>query len=193
MLGGVHQHHTVLVEEALVALDDDAEVAAILEREPRTSIGEDVRVHRRGGVERRAHAGSRLAVPRPLLRGDIDARFLPKSHFRGVGAALVAARDERGLSRLDLLERGGDVLPAGYFGWIALRPDQHEVVVHDVPVSDPVALAHEPALRSRVVHEDHVGVPAASHVERLAGAQRDDAHPDPGALLEDWQDEAEES
>jgi hypothetical protein len=33
------------------------------------------------------------------------------------------------------------------------------------------------------MHEHHVGVAAPRHVERLSGAERNDAHPDAGALL----------
>src|SRR5262249_36042524 len=46
MLVGVDEHHAVLIEQALVALDKDLEVAAILECEPSAPIGEDVGVHR---------------------------------------------------------------------------------------------------------------------------------------------------
>ena len=42
---GIHQHHAVLVEQALVALDEDHEVAAVLEREPGAAVGERVGVH----------------------------------------------------------------------------------------------------------------------------------------------------
>src|SRR5262249_53068845 len=52
----VDEHHAVLIEQPLVTLDEDLEVAAVLEREPCAAIGEDVRVHRRGGVERRSHS-----------------------------------------------------------------------------------------------------------------------------------------
>src|SRR5512134_3262152 len=57
VLRRVHEHDPVLVEQLLVALDEDREIAAVLEREPGAPVGEDVRAHRRGGVEGRAHAG----------------------------------------------------------------------------------------------------------------------------------------
>jgi hypothetical protein len=43
---------------------------------------------------------------------------------------------------------------------------------------DAEALGDELLLGHLVVHEDHVGIAAARRVQRLAGAQRDDAHVD---------------
>ena len=56
-----------------------------------------------------------------------------------------------------------------------------------------MALAEELALRRPCVHEHDVGVAAARDVERLAGAERDDAHLDAGLLLEDRQDVPEQA
>src|SRR5581483_10546673 len=74
----VHQHHAVLVEQALVALHDDLEIAAVLERDPRAAIRQDVGPERRRGVERRAHALPRVLVPGALVPGDVDVRVLPQ-------------------------------------------------------------------------------------------------------------------
>src|SRR5262250_2612667 len=38
----IDEHHAVLVEQALVALDHDLEIATVLEREPCSPVGEDV-------------------------------------------------------------------------------------------------------------------------------------------------------
>jgi hypothetical protein len=43
------------------------------------------------------------------------------------------------------------------------------------------------------MHEHHIGVAAARGVERLAGALGDDFHVDPGLLLEDRQQIAEQA
>src|SRR2546423_10155889 len=43
----VDEHDAVLVEKALVALHQDLQCAAVLEREPCAAVGEDVGVHRR--------------------------------------------------------------------------------------------------------------------------------------------------
>src|SRR5215470_168514 len=66
VLGRIHQHDPVLVEESLVALDEDRQVAAVLERQPSAAIGDRVRVHSRRRIERRAHARAGLSVPRIL-------------------------------------------------------------------------------------------------------------------------------
>ena len=46
------------------------------------------------------------------------------------------------------------------------------------------ALGDELLLGRLVVHEQHVGVAAPAHVERLPGADGDDANVDAGRLLE---------
>jgi hypothetical protein len=38
MLGGIYQHHTVLVEQPLVTFSQDGEIAAVLERQPSPAI-----------------------------------------------------------------------------------------------------------------------------------------------------------
>ena len=100
-------------------------------------------------------------------------------------AALVAARGERRLRRLDLLQRRDDVLAAADLRRIGLRPDQHEVVVHHLEALHAVAFGDELLLERLGVHEHHVGVAAPAHVERLPGAERHHAHLDAGLLLED--------
>src|SRR5262249_8793451 len=44
MLGRIHQHHAILIEQPLVAGDQDVQVAAVLERQPGAAIGEHVSV-----------------------------------------------------------------------------------------------------------------------------------------------------
>src|SRR4029079_13006872 len=84
----------------------------------------------------------------------------------------------------DLFQRGGDVLAAGGVRGVALRPDQHEVVVHHPIALDAVALGQPFLLGRLVVHEHDVGIAALADVERLAGADGDDAHGDTRVLLE---------
>src|SRR6185295_7415177 len=64
VLGGIDEHYAVLVEQPPVAFDEDREIAAVLEREPRAAIGEDVRVHCCRGVERGTHPLPGVAIPR---------------------------------------------------------------------------------------------------------------------------------
>src|SRR5229473_788234 len=66
----VHQRDAVLVEQALVAGHQDGEIAAVLEREPGTAIGEHVGIGGGCHVERRAHALADLLVPAALLLAD---------------------------------------------------------------------------------------------------------------------------
>src|ERR1019366_4507903 len=53
---GVHQHDAVLIEQPLVALDDNFEIAAVLERYPGAAVGENIGAHRPRGIERGPHA-----------------------------------------------------------------------------------------------------------------------------------------
>ena len=132
-----------------------------LNDEPGAAVGEHVGVHAGRGVERRPHALTRSRdTTRPCLV-EVDAGGLPQLELGDVRAALVAARGERRLRGLDLLQRLDDVLAAGDLGRIGLRPDQHEVVVHHLEALDAVALGDEFLLGGLGVHEDHVGVAAA--------------------------------
>jgi hypothetical protein len=67
---------------------------------------------------------------------------------------------------------------------VALRADEHEVVVHHRVAPDAQSFGDEFFFRRLVVHEHDVGIAAAREVERLPGAERDDAHLDAGVLLE---------
>src|SRR5215472_5870524 len=78
MLFGIDQHDAVLVEQALVAGDEDVEIAAVLEREPGAAVGEHVGIGGGRGVERRAHALADLLVPGTFLLADVDAGGLPE-------------------------------------------------------------------------------------------------------------------
>ena len=57
-------------------------------------------------------------------------------------------------------------------------PDDDEVVVHHLVALHAEALGDEFLLERLGMHEDHVGVAAPAHVERLPGAERDHAHLD---------------
>src|SRR6185503_8915715 len=89
VLGRIDEDHAVLVEQALVALDRNDQFAAVLEREPRPPIRQRIRVHAGCGIQRRAHAGARIAVPGTLVPGDVDAGGFPYFESRELGAALV--------------------------------------------------------------------------------------------------------
>jgi len=136
----VHQHHAVLVEQARVAFDQDHQLAAVPEWQPGAAIGQDVGVHRRGGIERRAHAGAGFPVPGPFRHADSGEP--PYAQLSRMRAAAVGSRYERRLGLENAHEGGGRVFPCR-IGRIVLRAHQHEVVVHDV------FAIHEIALRNK--------------------------------------------
>jgi hypothetical protein len=84
------------------------------------------------------------------------------------------------------------IFAAGDLRRIGLRAEQHEVVVHHVLALHGVALRQELLLQRLGVHQDHVGIAAPADVERLSGADRDDAHFDPGRGGEDRQQVTEQ-
>ena len=106
---------------------------------------------------------------------------------------LRSPRDTNGaLASLILRSASSVSVAARDLGRVRLRSDEDEVVVHDGEALHAVALGEELLLGGSRVHEHHVGIAAAREVERLAGAERDDAHLDAGLLLEDRQDVLEE-
>src|SRR5258705_11702297 len=64
VLGGVHQYHAILVEQPLVALNDDIKFPAVLTRYPGAAIGKHISVGRGGVVERGHHALTDRRVPK---------------------------------------------------------------------------------------------------------------------------------
>jgi hypothetical protein len=138
-------------------------------------------------------------MPEPVSRYqgpflvEVDAGGLPVAQLGGVGAALVAARDEGRLGRFDRFAQAFEDVLAGRLGRVGLGADDDEVVVHDFLALDAEALGDELLLGGLVMHEDDVGIAAARHVERLAGAQGDHAHLDAAGLLEGRQQVAEEA
>src|SRR6185503_8347770 len=189
----VDEHDPVLIEEPLVALDEHREITAVLEGQPRSAVGEKVGVHSDGGIERRAHALARVAIPGAFVLRDVDAGRLPDLELCEMGPAPVAARHERRPRRADFAERFERVLAAAHFRRVGFRTDQDEVVVHDVLPLHAEALGEEPLFQRSGMNENDVGVAATPHVERLAGAERDDAHLNAGLLFELWQQVLEQS
>src|SRR5215212_9038141 len=187
MLLWIDQHDAVLIEQPLVALDRDGELAAILERQPGAPVSQYIGVRRRRRVERGTHALPDRLVPVVLSLLDVDASHLPEGELGDMRAAAIAPGDERRGLVLDRLERRDDVVAALDAGRIALWADQDEVVVHDRKALHAEAFRQEFFLRRLGMHEHHIGVAAARGVERLAGTLGDDFHVDAGLLFEDRQ------
>jgi hypothetical protein len=176
-----------------VAFHCDHQVAPVLEGQPGAAVGEQVRAHAGSGVQRRPHALPDLAIPASLVMSDVDRRGLPQLELGEMRAAAVPARYERRLGLMDALQSLHRILAAGDSRRVRFRADQHEIVVHDLMAAHAEAFGDELLLERLRVHEHHVGVSAPAHVERLAGAERDHAHLDPGLLLEDRQQVLEQA
>jgi hypothetical protein len=74
----------------------------------------------------------------------------------------------------DAREGGGRIGHALHAGRVRRRPDDDEVVVHDVPPLGPVPFGDEALFVGLRVDEEHVSVFPAAELERLAGAHGDD-------------------
>src|SRR5262245_36116534 len=85
VLGGVNQYRVILVEQSLVALNEDIKFAAVLEREPGAAIGKHISVGSGGGLERGPHAPADLFAPNPSVFRDVDAGGFPEVEFADVG------------------------------------------------------------------------------------------------------------
>jgi hypothetical protein len=108
-----------------------------------------------------------------------------------MGAAAIAARDERCMRIGDALQPRDDVI-ARSARRVRTRADDDEIVVHDAPPADPMAFGDECLLGRLIVHEYHVGIATAPDVERLAGAGGHDANLDAGRPAEGGQDVPEQ-
>ena len=180
-LGGADHHHAVLVEQALVAFHQHGEVTAVLEVEPGAAVGQHIGAAGAADVQRRAHAAAAFLVAAALLVG--QASGLPEAQLGGVGAALVAARDEGGVGGRYLLQRGHDIVALGAHG-VGLGAYQHEVVVHHGQALVGKTGGHKFFFGGGVVHKQHIGITPACHVDGLAGAHRDHLGVNPCGLLE---------
>src|SRR5262249_3531999 len=105
----------------------------------------------------------------------------------------VAARDETSLLSFYVLKSLGNVRHALDAGGIALRTDQHEVVVHHRKAFHAFTLGKEFFFSRLGMHEHHVSVAAPCGIKRLASALRQNLHSDSGLLLKDRQQVLEQA
>ena len=181
MLGRVDHHHAVLVEQALVALDQHRQISAVLEVQPGATVGQHISAQAGRHVQRRAHAATAGLVAGK--GGRLDARRFPVAQLGCMGAAFVAARNKTSIGHADLFHRFGDVLALD-LRRVSGRANQHEVVVHDRVALERIAFGHHFFFSRLVVNEQHIGVAPAAHVDGLAGADRHHFHVDAGGFLE---------
>src|SRR5690625_1195565 len=112
---GIDQDHAILVEEAVIAFDQNLQVTAVLKADPGAAIGQGIGRHLRSRVKSRAHAGAGLAIP---ASSRLDACCLPDCQLSLVGARIVASG---GKSALVLGDRGkglDDIIGAADLGWV---------------------------------------------------------------------------
>src|SRR5690606_3188460 len=102
-------------------------------------------------------------------------------------------RDERRLFFLYLHERLDDVLAALDPGRIALRPDQHKIIVHDRVTLHAVTLCYELLFLGLRVDEHDVRITTTAGVERLTRPLRHDLDLDARLALELGQNEIEQT
>ena len=188
-----YEGDAVLVAEPRIALDQEAQVEPAPHLQPGAAVGERIGLHHRGGVERRPHALAGLAVPGAGGAGGVHPGGRPERALAPVGAAVVASADEGRLHRRDLGERRRCLVRTRDPGRVACGAYHDEVVVHQVEARAAVALRHERLFGGLVVHQEEVGIAVPRKPQRLAGADRDDAHLDPGLGLEQRQQTVEEA
>ena len=101
--------------------------------------------------------------------------------------------DEGRLRRCDPAQRRRRLVRTRDPGRVACGAYHDEIVVHQVEARAAVALRNEGLFGGLVVHQEEVGIAVPRKPERLAGADRDDAHLDPGLGLEQRQQTVEEA
>ena len=166
----------VLVEQRGRVGQQDREARPVRESDPARLVGQRVSAHRGRHVERRAHAGADLAVPAAGGLGGVRPRPAPQAQLHLVGAAVVAARDERPPRPRDRRERGGRIAGPPHARRIGPRPDDDEIVVHHRSAGAAEPGRDERAFGRRVMDQEDIGVAPPGKPDRLAGADGDHPH-----------------
>src|SRR3974390_275582 len=95
MLGGIDHYDAVLIEHALVALDQDFQFPLVCKVGPCGAVGQHVAVSRNRHLDRLIHTLARPKVPRTVFILDMDAYILVPDHeFSHMGAGTIAPRYE---------------------------------------------------------------------------------------------------
>ena len=187
-LGGVDNHDAVLVQEGLVAFDEDLQgriaLGGGIVLDVGAAVGHGVAVFFGGDADGGHHALAGVNVPRGVLAGHFHAGDFPQLFFGVVRAGVVAAAHEGDLLFGEGLQGGGDVfaLDAGRVGG---GSDQHEVVVHHLMAVHAEAVGHELFLKGGGVYEQHVDVAVFAVGEGFARAYGNPFQIDARVLFED--------
>ena len=139
-------------------------------------------------------------MPEPVSRYQVPLAALAStpaachSFCSALWVPLSSPREANGaLGRRDLPQGGRGVGRAGDAGGVALGADDDEVVVHDVEALHALSVGDELLLVGLGMDEQHVAVAVAGVLDRLPGADGDHAHLDPGLVLKQRQDVAEQA
>ena len=181
MFRGVHQQHAVLVEQAPIALHQNRQIAAILEIEPGSPVGQHIGTRAGRHIERRAHTAAAGFVATACLV--VQPGHLPKAQLGRVGTALVAAGYKLAISCGDLFEGLHNVVALGFCG-VGLGANEHKIVVHHLKALHYKAFGHCFFFGLFVMHQQHIGVAASAHVDGLPGAQCHHFHLNASGLFE---------
>src|SRR6516164_1270767 len=193
MLGRIYQYDAVLVEQQFITLHRDDEVGLVLERNPRAAVRQHIGPGGCRHVERGTHALPNRFVPRPSLLLDVDAGGMPEIDFRNMRTGPVAARDEGCALGFDSLQCKGRVPRPLNASGIVRWSDDDKIVVHHRIALYAITFGNKFLLCLLRMHEYHVGIAAARHVEGLAGTLGDDFNDDAGLLLEQGKNKTEQS
>ena len=189
VLGGVHRHHAVLVEQTVITLDQNCQVGPVFKAQPGASVRQHISARRSSNVQSWAHATAAFLVAGTFV---VQAREFPIPQFCGVGAAFVTAGNKGCLSAGDVFQRRHNVFPfCG--GRIRGRAHQDKVVVHDGKTLDAPTIGHKFFLGGLIVHKHDVCVTASPHVQGLTGAQGHNLHIHAGGRLEGRQQLAKQA
>ena len=172
----------VVVEQTGVAFNCCDQLQAVAQREERAAVGQRVGVALVGDRERRGHALAGFQVP---VARRFDAGGGPERELLLVGAAVVAARGERGTRGSDLGQCRRGVRHSFDAGGIGRRADDHEIVIRDQLARCDMPGRQQFAFRVGRVHQQRVGVALLAHPQRRARADRDHLHVEASLLLED--------
>ena len=73
-------------------------------------------------------------------------------------------------------------------GWIGVRADDDEIVVHHIVAVDAVALRYELVLPSPIMNKQRIGIASRTDCKRVAGSDCDDVNVYASRGVKNWQD-----
>ena len=188
MLFRVHEDYTILVKQARIALDQDLQIAPVSERQPSRPVGQSIRVHAAGHVQRCPHPRSGLAIPSPRRLRRVNAGRLPIAHLGFVSAAVITARGKRQFRFGQSGQSGYNVVATGNFGWIRFWANQYKIIVHDIEPFDTPTVCYKLLFSGLGVNQKNIAIAVDCVPDRLTGPDGHNPYIDTGFGLEPRQD-----